>query len=44
MYKILIKNEVDIKIDNFIDSYTNTFLKRFNGYLNFWWIYYNSKI
>ncbi|MDP2090279.1 MAG: hypothetical protein Q8K30_01660 [Candidatus Gracilibacteria bacterium] len=30
MYKILIDDYVTLKIDNFIDSYTSTFLDRFN--------------
>lgn len=30
MYKIIIEDFVVQQIDNFIDSYTNTFLKRFN--------------
>ena len=30
MYKIIINDLVNIKIDNFINSYTNTFLERFN--------------
>ena len=30
MYKVVINELVDIRIDDFINSYTNTFLERFN--------------